>query len=234
MVEQMLRRGIIKEKDGKLSVTAIGKVASLFYYCPFDVADLKRNFDTLFDYEKEYDELWIATALAKINGNKSGFVSSAEGEQMEHFLNKLEYDIRNAFGKMKGFTPPVNKMIFCNYSMLNGYNNPVFNAALRGLQMDKDRLIQVLMTLDGMMAKWGKHDYFKRLSRRMGYGVPWELLDLCDIPGVGKVKASKLWRAGLKKPSDVVERPRLAQSSLGCSDRVFVKMLVEAKKVSPS
>ena len=51
-----LNRAIWLDKETKeYQCTGIGKVASMFYFSPFDVSDLKKNFDQLFD--KGYDVL---------------------------------------------------------------------------------------------------------------------------------------------------------------------------------
>lgn len=232
MIDQLIKRQIITESEsGELEVTAIGKIASLFYYSPYDVADLKRNLNTLFDYNKELDEVWIATALAKVNSNAIGIVNVAEMEQLEAFTSKLDYNVRNAFGNMKGFSDHVVKVTFCYYSLLNGFHNPALAMTMRTMQADSDRLVEVITAIDSMSGKWDKSNYFKKLKAKLRYGVQWRLLDLCDIKGLGKVKATKLWQAGIQNSSAILSKPQLTQSALKCSDKVLEKILTEAARV---
>lgn len=232
MIDHLLKKGILREENGKLYVTPVGKIASLFYYSPFDVVDLRNNFGILFENNKEKDELWISVALAKTDSNVKGFVSNLEAEQMEGFLNRLNYDVRYAFGNLKGFTPNILKTIFCYYQALNGFANPFFNSTLRAIQSDVHRTLEVISAIDSMSAKWNKAEYFKTLSKKMTYGVDWQLLNLCAIDGVGKVKATKLWKANIKTPTDIVNRPKLVKSLLNCSDKVLEKLMESAQNCS--
>ena len=54
-----------------------------------------------------------------------------------------------------------------------------------------------------MSCKWEQHEWFKRLGMRIAYGVREELVDLCQIPNIGKARAEKLFKAGIKSLDDV-------------------------------
>jgi len=232
MVEKLILRGCIKDTDGKLEVTPVGRIAGLFYFSPYDVADLKQNFTALFNNEKEMDEFWISVALAKTDSWGALFASNAELDEMEQFIGKFNNEVRQKFSFGKDVPPQIMKMAFCYYQLLNGWSNPVFEATLRGLRQDVERTVEVLFALNGMAAKWNQNDYLRKLSRKLTYGVDWDLLVLCDIDGIGKVKSQKLWQMGIKSPADVVARPALVKSALGCSDAVLAKVMNNAKELT--
>ena len=47
-----------------------------------------------------------------------------------------------------------------------------------------------------------KKGFFTELEARVRYGVPAHLLDLCNIPNIGKVRAKKLYDFGIKSKDD--------------------------------
>jgi helicase len=89
----------------------------------------------------------------------------------------------------------------------------------------------VLNALDSMSGKWNMKEFFKTLGVRITYGVKAELVDLCRIPNVGKVRAEKLWAAGLRKPSDLVNDPDKVQKVLNMKKDTISKIIKEAESV---
>ena len=230
MVAALKSRGIIREEDGKLQVTATGMISSMFYYSPFDVADLKKNFRTLLDSNKEKDDHWIAMALANIDSHRGGIVSNAERDQIAQFDKTVSsFEMRTVLGTNILLTDAVKKMGFCYYSLLNGTSNPILSGTIRGLQYDFPRLAEVLSAIEGM-SKWGQKEYVKDISRRIVYGVDWDMLNLCNLPGIGKMKARRLWEANLRTLERVAEKPHLVKVALLCSDEKAAEICEAASK----
>lgn len=218
MIAALKATGSIKiDEDGSLQVTAIGKVASLFYFSPFDVSDINRNMQRVFENNKEMDEYWIALALANTDSNRGGIVSAAERDQIADFSKKIPFKAQQALTDNDNFSDSVKKIAYCYYSLMRGTSNPVLAGITRGVQMDYPRLAEVMFALDGMF-KWEQKDYLRKLSRRISYGVDWHLVDLCSLPTIGKVKAKRLWDSNVKSLGDVVEKPHIVKIALGCSD----------------
>ena len=61
----------------------------------------------------------------------------------------------------------------------------------------------MLQAIDGLSGKWKETQYFKEIEMRMAYGVPIKLVGLCKIPDIGKVRAEKLYSAGIRNAGDV-------------------------------
>jgi replicative superfamily II helicase len=218
-LDLLIRVGAIKEVDGKYEVTSVGKVSSMMYYSPFDVADLRRNFKYLFANGLESNDLAVCMALGNVDSIRMGFVSKAEKEEMESFASQ----VKKAFGEHLESTI---KGAHAYYCLLNGLPLGPFASVARGLQMDFDRLASVLSMLDSMAAKWNKSSFFRELSMRISYGVRPELVDLCRIPGVGRVRAERLFAAGFKKPSDLLKNPIAVKKILNMKDEK-VKEIIE-------
>lgn len=224
-MDLLMRVGAVKEVDGKYEVTSVGKVSSMMYYSPFDVADLRRNFKFLFGNGLHSNDMAVALALGNVDSIRMGFVTRAEKDEMEDFASKVQ----NAFGG--GYLESSIKGAYAYYCLLNGYTLGPFNAMARGLQMDFERLASVLNMLDSMAAKWNKRDFFNNLSLRIAYGVRPELIDLCKVPNVGKVRAERLYAAGIRKPADMLKNPQVVKKILNMKDEKVVEILKAAKSL---
>lgn len=226
VIDLLKKCGAVWEEDGIYTVTSIGKIASLFYYSPFDVSDLKRNFTQLFTDRKEDDDLYTAVALGNIDTHRFGIVSRAERDDMGMFSNTLNMK----FGK-GNIRESAIKAAYVYHQLLTGVTNPLFASMSRGLQFDFPRLNQVLQAIDGFTGGWNKMKWFRELQLRMNYGVKGPLLFLCELPNIGKVRANKLYKAGIKSLHDVVNNPDVLRKSTGLKKDKIEEILLEAKKL---
>jgi replicative superfamily II helicase len=195
------------------------------------VADLRRNFSVLFEKGRERDDMWIVAALARIDSFRNGVVSNAEADDIGTFPEKVDYSVVSAFGGSKAFTPYAYKIMFCYDCLLKGTDRASLSAVTRGLQWDSERVIQVLRAIDGMSTRWGKSEYLTTLVKRLRYGVSWHLLDLCEIPGIAKVRSQKLYKAGIDTPAKVIANPARVKAALRCSDKMLEKVIEGARKL---
>lgn len=218
------------EEEGAYDITATGTVASMFYYSPFDVADLTRNWARVFERDRERDDHWVAMALGNVDSNRPSISSVAEREEVGKFSRGLDACER-AMGGGRGFAPGCLKAGCCYHNLLLGRHSHVLGAAMRGLQADFERLCEVLCAVDQMGGRWGKRDYFKRLHLRILYGVPEEMVDLCRIRGIGKVKARRLWDANLRDPEAVSGNVVKVIKALNCSRKVADEVCAAARQL---
>ena len=225
-IDLLKKCGAVWEEDGVYTVTSIGKIASLFYYSPFDVSDLARNFEFLFDNRREDDDLSLAVALGNIDTHRWGIVSKAERADMGMFLNQV--GMKYGYNTIK---EAAVKAAYVYYQLLTGVSNPIFASMSRSLQFDFPRLNQVLQAIDGFKGKWNKRQWFYELQLRMNYGVKGPLLFLCQLPNIGKMRANKMYKAGIKTWLDVVNNPDLVRKSTGLKKDKVEEVLAEAKKL---
>jgi helicase len=189
-------RAIVVEDD-EYKCTAIGKIASMFYYSPFDVSDLRRNFKHIFDNKLEDNDHALAMAIGNIDTNKWAITNRYEKEEMSTFQGKIEY----MFGEST-FLVGAIKHGFAYFNMLKGKRVDAF-AALQGLLLvDLDRTMQVVNALDAMSCKWDKQNWLKTFKMRLQYGVEADLVELVQIPNVGHVRANRLKGKKVKSIGD--------------------------------
>lgn len=214
---------IRKSDDGRYEVTSIGRVASMFYYSPFDVADLRRNFKWLFDNNLQGNDLAVAMALGNVDTIRMGFVSRAEREEMGSFAAK----IKSSFGSH--YTESAIKGGFAHFVLMRGLPTGPFTAMARGLQFDFDRTVTVLNALDSMAAKWNEKHFFDELTMRMSYGVGKELISLCKLPDIGKVRAERLHAAGFRDAQDILAKPDQAARVLNWKAAKMAELIQACK-----
>ncbi len=223
-IELLLKFGAIKEENGIYKVTTVGLVSSMFYYSPFDVADLRRNFTNLFNEGREDDEIHCSMALANVDSIRMGIVSKAEREEIGPFLGKVCQD----FGRGH-FLETAIKGGFCYFCSLKGKNAGNVASTARLLQWDFPRLVQVLCAIDSIGCKWDKKEYFESLGSRVTYGVEPHLLPFVKLPDIGKVRAERLWSVGIKSLHDVAADPVRIQRILNMRAEK-IQNIVEAAK----
>lgn len=223
-IDLLKKCGAVWEEEGKYTVTSVGKISSLFYFSPFDVSDLKRNFNLLFDNHKEHDDIWLSVALGNTDTQRCGIVSRVEREEMSRFTQQ----VNEAFGQGV-ISDPAIKAAFAYNLLMTGRSNNHFAGIARGLQFDFQRLNQVLQALDGFTGKWGRKEWFHQLGLRIMYGVKGDMVYLCQIPQVGKVRATKLWNAGLRSIDAVAHNPDKVKACLGVKKDLLEEIVTGAK-----
>jgi replicative superfamily II helicase len=210
-IELLLQVGAIKETDGVYEATMIGKISSMFYYSPFDVADLRRNFKIIFANNLQSNDMSVSYALGNVDSIRMGFVTRSEKEEMEDYANSIN----------KCFSGCLESSIkggYAYFCLLRGMDMGPFNSLGRSLQMDFERTRSVLAALDSMGAKWNKKDFFQNLSLRIAYGVREELVEFCKIPNIGRVRAERLYSAGFRSPKDLLSNLEKTKSILNMKE----------------
>lgn len=225
-MELLKKCGAVAEEDGVWTCRPIGKVSSMFYFSPFDVSDLYFNFRDLFNNNKEEDDYALSMALGNIDSQRMNIVSRIEKEEMGLYASK----VRNM---VKFCTDASIKAGFCYFNLLNGLNSQACAAFQRNLQFDFNRVSQVLQALDGFTAGWERDGFFKALEGRITNGVPAHLVDLCQIPNIGKVRATRLYDAGIKTAEQVSEAGReKIKGLLKMKDELIDEIMAKANLIA--
>jgi len=220
--------GAIKKEEDEYRCTAVGKIASILYFSPFDVSDLRRNFNNVFKNNYQENDHMVSLALGNIDSYRWSICNKQEKESI--FQYKIQID--KIIGKDK--VPDSVCKIGCAYhNMLKGRrDNPVLQSLFGSLSSDLDRTFQVLNYLDNMSCKWDKVNYFKILNMRIRYGVESHLVDLCRIPNIGAVRAKKLKLKNINKLEDFIKYDIKTLSKItGCSEKIIQESLSAAKEI---
>lgn len=226
-IQLLLQYKAIRVEDEEYKCTPVGIIASMFYYSPFDVSDLRRNFHFVFDKNMADNDMAVAMAMGNTDTNRWGVVSKAEREQMFSF----EVKIKKMFGDGT-FTNSAIKHGYAYYNMLKGKrNNPSFAALQGALTVDLDRTMQVIQSIDTMSSRWGKKDWFKTLRLRLVYGVGPELVQLCQIPNIGQARAQRLFKKNIRTPDDFLSCDATTLAGIMKCGKKLVDQALEAARL---
>ena len=219
-------RAIKTNEDGQFETTNIGKIASMYYYSPFDVADLRSNFAKLFEAGQENNDYASSLALANVDSNRWAIVNRTEKAKMSAYDQKVQREIG-------GFmTSGSVKFGYAYFNMLKGRKDATFSALQSGLMADMDRQFQVLHTINQMASKWGKETWFKTFRMRLLYGVEADLVDLIRIPNVGAVRAKRLKAKGIKSVDQFLKKtPDSLASIMNCGKKVAKEAFEGAQNI---
>ena len=230
LLEELIKKEIIYEEDGKFVASSIGKISSIFYFSPFDVADLRKNFYYLFQKKNQENDIHLACALSKIDSNRINIVNSSEKKEMQIFDRKLQKELKDNY---KYLTEGMKKSVYCYHNLLNGYNSTALAGYQRGLQLNFERIGQILSVIDSMSGKWNQESFFKDLQKRIAYGVPAHLVELCQLPNIGKVRAKKLFDMGFKNIESIVEMDdKKLKGILNMKEEYITEIKKQAMKLS--
>ncbi len=218
-------RAIELTEEKEYKITIIGMISSMFYYSPFDVADLRTNFKQLFNNGNKGNDLLVAMAFGNTDTNRYLIASKAEKEDMDYFKNQVK-----KFSSFN-FTDGAYKAGFAYYCAMHGKSVPTFASTVRMLQNDFPRIIQVLNGLDNMGCKWKEGAFFKEIQSKITYGVGSHLMDFVQLPGVGKVKAERLWSLGFKNLNDIVSKPEVVSAALNLKADKVKEIVSQAKQM---
>lgn len=224
-LELLKKCGAIVEDQGVLVTRPIGKISSMFYFSPFDVSDLYFNFKNLFEQGWEDDDYRLSLALGNVDSQKSNIVSRAEKEEVSMYASKVRL--------MSNFLMDgAIKAGFCYFSLLNGTNAQACAGIQRNLQFDFARVSQVLQALDGF-SQWDQSGFLKMLESRIASGVPAHLLDICRLPNIGRVRATKLYDAGFKTVEEIADAdPARIKEILNFKKENFETLMKNAKAIA--
>ena len=223
-LELLKKCGAIGEEKGVWKARTIGKVASMFYMSPFDVSHLYFNFTKLFQSSKQDDDHFLSICLGNIDSQRSSIVNRQEKDEMSLYANRCRLNSSEAL------SDGALRAGYAYYCLLNGVNSSALTSFQRNLQLDFNRISQVLIALDSMGGSWKKAAWLKTLEDRIAYGVPVRLLDLCKIENIGKVRANKLYDAGVKTAKDIAScDPQKLCKILNMKIDAVNKMIQQAK-----
>ncbi len=226
--------GCIKVDGNNVETTPIGAAASMFYFDPFDVSALAKNITSLFLHERNNILNW-AFALTCTPARRADNATVAEADEIEKWY--CDPDVRKAHLNYSN-APGVggeSRMAYVFYRLMTGQN--FFKAASLGstaknVKIDFARTAEMLECLDKLGLKWQASATWDELRCRVNYGVEAKYAPLVRLNGIGKVKATKLYEAGLTTLELISDNPIAIEKALKCKPEVAQQLASEAKNLT--
>lgn len=200
-IDVLLQYGILQRSGENLLATALAKASALMYVDPLDLYYLKKNLK-----ERPMTPTPIAIAFASIPSLEvPTYVPDDIGEILEM-----------PFGQQTNIAT-------CLRTWLNGKElEGVAPTIIFPYIADMDRWMGAL-GIAGM-----NRAYLKALSLMILNGVPEFLLELVDLPRVGRKRAMGLYNVGIKSKDDLLKNERKGKNVLGNKTYDYVKSFIAA------
>jgi replicative superfamily II helicase len=230
LVDYLLKNNAIRDVNGQLVETELGRASVFFYLRPDMLKDLMVNWTKIFDVGVEENDFIVSLAMSRLRMYNETIVSKADREEIEKYYQASKAMV----GTLGEISEGQAKMGMAYFNMLKGLGgvkivdgkkvaNPLAGVQ-RGLSQDIDRVSQAIMYIDAKYARWGKGTFWSGMAIRFKYGIGPELVSLCRLEGIGGVYAKKLWDAGIKQPVDLVTKKKESIMVLGAKyDGIILK-----------
>lgn len=210
LVDSLVRHLAIKiGDDGEFKITALGRIASNIYFSPFDIHGWWSNWKTLTDKKIKNDAALI-WAWGAIRSNSMTYLPKDCIDALDDFrkeLNQPEWNMKGCEAAIVGL-----------WKHIKGKPEDIPPSSIgptRGLIADSERHEQAMKMIDQMYGHFEKAEGIKLLSIRIKYGCGWNQARLCTLSGIGKVRAEKLIKAGIKTVDQFVKETKKCIEILG-------------------
>lgn len=221
IIDYLISNNAIREVDGKLVETELGKACTYFYLRPDMLKDLMENWGKLFEMKIEGNDFILTMALSRLRMYNDVIVSKADRGYIDSYLKATKAMEATFGGSVEGQA----KIGMAYLNMIKGIKgvelkdgkkviNPLVGVQ-RTLQNDIERIFQAMMYLDAKYTHWERGTYWNGVAIRIKHGIGPELVDLCRLEGVGGVQAKKLYDYGIRAPIELITKKNAAIMALG-------------------
>jgi replicative superfamily II helicase len=184
-----------RQESPDLEITGLGKVSAWLYFSPYDIFKWYKNFERLKDINGYSDDKLLSWALTDIPSNDLGYIPKD--------LSNISAEWTNELSRKGVYPSSALPSAIAAWRLITG-TEPNETALLANkIRFDIGRISQALTLIDLQHARWGKKQIWTSLTARITYGIPYEMVDLVRVPGIGGVRAKKLYAMGIHSLYDL-------------------------------
>lgn len=254
LLNDLEKMEMVINKGSYYTLTGLGKVSGWLYFDPYDVYAWYKNFDKvlqqdikcqwckrtkeesvgqpcsapdgdghLFKVPPIMDDLSLAWALTDIPSNDWGYVPrdiATEAEDLRWKLRNRDIQASDAI-----------HVTLAGFLCLTGAEIPKgsLNPSVRAIKYDIRRICQALTLIDSQYGMWKKNELWTTLPTRIIYGISDKLLELVKLPGIGGIKAKKMYEKGITDLTDVISKTDVMKTLF--QPTLVHKLQGEARKI---
>ncbi len=223
LIDSLLKHLAIKMSDipGEYKITNLGRIASNMYFSPFDVHGWWSNWKTITDKGIKSDAalIWAWTA---IRSNSMSYLPKDCIDDLDEFNKE--------FGHPEIYLKGCEAAIVGLWKHIKGRGDELAPSSIgptRGLIADYERYEQTILMIDSMYGKFNKQEGIKLLGMRIKYGCGWSQARLCTLSGIGRARADKLVKAGIKSVEDFLAQSTKCIELLG--EKIYRNAAIETE-----
>lgn len=205
VLEKMFEWKMLNEQDnGVFKITRLGLVSATLYYFPSDVHHWAKGFSIMSMNDLWDSDLCLSYVLGTTPTMDLGYVPRADADDVADYTSHLR--------EVWPYAGLKQSVIAYRLYELLAQGEKSFQ--VRNMQNDIERISQALTWINGIRF-WNQAAYWRALPIRIRYGIGRELVALCELPGIGAVRAKRLSTEGINSLQDVIDNPRQMVSLLG-------------------
>jgi len=221
IIDELIEMGFVEKQDNFFKCNLIGKRVSDLFLDPKSAFDLI----TALKSKKDFNEMSYLFVWSKMNEfypkiSLSKKISKIIFDEFNSQLRYLPYSEEELFFETDSVETYFNALVLKEW-INEKKEQELFDdfGLLPGTLFSKTQIIDWLSYSTIELAKvLGENRHItesRKIAMRVKYGVREELLSLVELKGIGRVRARKLFRAGIKKPSDIKKNTFQVQKILG-------------------
>ena len=194
--------GFIREKNGRFSSSELGKAVSDLYIDPVSALTLKKYLEsgTISD---ERSLLYISMTPEVT----PFYTNSEDNVEIDHFLDKLDVELsefpQDYYGRVKTSMVLLDWISEVSMDKMEERFR-IWPGDVQARVSSADWISYCLARLSSMYLP-ERRKYFELLNVRISEGIREEIWELTAIPNIGRVRARRLYNAGLRTLQDVAE-----------------------------
>lgn len=235
IIEELKKMGFVTVNGEYIKCTLIGKRVSDLFLDPFSAYELIEALKS----KKEFGEISYLFAWSNMNEFYPRITLPKKNSAI--ILEDFNEKIKNLpFSEEKLFFENDSLEVYFNSLILREWINEkkeqdLFDnfGLLPGMLFNKTKIIEWLSYATIELSKTlGESRHIlpsKKLALRVKHGVKEELLPLVEIRGIGRARGRKLFRAGIKKPSDIKKKTTEVEKILG---KIVAKKVFDQLKIN--
>ncbi|MFA6065540.1 MAG: DEAD/DEAH box helicase [archaeon] len=221
IVEDLTEYGFVEKKENKFYATQLGKRVSDLFLDPDSAFELitalkaKKTF-TSFSYLYAWVNCSEFSPLLRPSKN----IRAALMEEMTNRVDELPFSQEKILFETDS-TEKFFSSLMLEYWIKEKKEQELFKefALAPGTLFGKNQIIEWLAYSTIELSKVLNQERHivatQKLSKRVKYGVKEELLLLVELKGIGRVRARKLFNAGIKRPSEIKTNIHKVEALLG-------------------
>ena len=164
LFEDLINMEMIDKVGMNVSITRLGSISANLYYSPYDIYSWYQNFDYIFDYNLNIDDIDLAWAIGNV-------------PMYNFYIPKDLYNLANDYKdvlKQKGLPSSdstILSIIAANYCLIGKKGSNEINNKMRALRYDIERIAVALKMIDENYANWGINSLWESLPEKVKHNI---------------------------------------------------------------
>ena len=205
---KLIRKQVLV-KDAMYEATTLGKIASMHYFDPIDVADWMANMTTVKQRELTREPIALAWMWGNVSSRQGFIPKDMRALTSEYIVTLRSFGLSTRNDGCTAISAVLWQKMIGREERIKAWPQIVMP-----LNLDGARVISCLKQIDDRVLRGRNRRYWDMVWARVRYGVGWDAASLCTIPGIGPSFAAVLVADGVCSPEEFFKKKALVRGLL--------------------